>query len=109
MPVWKTFRHNGVAFPDPYVARGLSVTIKGVQVNLTPLAEEMAYNLAKKKDTPYVQDPVFVANFMKYFLEQLPPGNAGATFQDVDFSQLYRLLDQERLAKEAVSKEERKT
>ena len=61
---WKTLSHNGVNFPDLYQPEGLQVWVKGKQIELTPLAEEMAYNLAKKKDTPYVQDPVFTANFM---------------------------------------------
>ena len=73
MPVWKTFRHNGIAFPDPYVPRGLSIRVSGQVIKLSPLAEEMAYQFAKKKDTPYVQDPVFRANFMKYFVKELPP------------------------------------
>jgi len=67
MPVWRTLTHNGVAFPDPYLPRGLSVRVSGQEVKLSPLAEEMAYQFAKKKDTPYVLDAVFVANFMKYF------------------------------------------
>ena len=50
----------------------MTVTIRGETVALSPMAEEMAYNFAKKKDTPYVQDPVFVGNFMKYFRKELP-------------------------------------
>ncbi len=65
MPEWKTFRHNGIAFPPPYETKGLTIGVKGQTVTLSALGEEMAYNFAKKKDTPYVQDPVFVQNFMK--------------------------------------------
>jgi DNA topoisomerase I len=110
MPVWKTFRHNGIAFPDPYVQKGLSVRILGQEVKLPPLAEEMAYQFAKKKDTPYVKDPVFVANFMKYFVKQLPPpANKQTKFEDVDFSQFYRLVDQEKKDKEVMTKEAKKS
>jgi DNA topoisomerase I len=108
MPVWKTFRHNGIAFPDPYVPKGLSVRFMGQEVKLSPLAEEMAYQFAKKKDTPYVQDPVFRANFMKYFLKQLPPPANKAKFEEVDFSQFYRFVDNEKADKESMSKEEKK-
>ena len=57
MPVWKTFRHNGVAFPDPYVPRGLSVTIGRVPVSLTPLAEEMAYTSPRRRTRPMSRTP----------------------------------------------------
>ena len=60
----------------------------------------MAYQFAKKKDTPYVQDPVFRANFMKYFTKELPPPATKKTkFEDIDFSQFYRLVDQEKMQK----------
>ena len=68
----------------------------------------MAYNLAKKKDTPYVQDPVFVGNFMKYFAKELPTAFRSASFSEVDFSDFYGLVDAEKRAKEAQTKEEKK-
>ena len=108
MPVWKTFRHSGIAFPEPYVPKGMSVRFNGQEVKLSPLAEEMAYQFAKKKDTPYVQDPVFRQNFMKYFTEQLPPPANRAKFEEIDFSQLYRLVDKEKMDKEAMTKEAKK-
>lgn len=110
MPVWRTLTHNGVAFPDPYIPRGLSVRVSGQEVKLSPLAEEMAYQFAKKKDTPYVQDPVFVANFMKYFAKQLAPTvSKQAKFTDFDFSQFYRLADEEKRDKETMTKEAKKS
>ena len=110
MPVWKTFRHNGIAFPDPYVPKGLSIRVSGQEIRLSPLAEEMAYQFAKKKDTPYVQDPVFRTNFMKYFVKQLPPPVTKQTrFDDVDLSQLYRVVDEEKRDKEAMTKEAKKS
>jgi len=105
---WKTLSHNGVNFPDPYQPEGLKVRVKGVQVELSPLAEEMAYNFAKKKDTPYVQDHVFTANFMEDFVKQLPPAYRGAKFEDLDFSDFYRKADAEKAAKESMTKDERK-
>jgi len=110
MPVWRTLRHNGVAFPDVYLPMGLSIRVLGQEVKLSPLTEEMAYQFAKKKDTPYVQDPVFVANFMKYFVEQLPQTvSKQAKFQDFDFSQFYRIVDQEKKDKETMTKEAKRS
>jgi len=105
---WKTLSHNGVNFPDPYQPEGLHVSVKGTQVGLSPLAEEMAYNFAKKKDTPYVQDPVFAANFMRDFAGELPPWCKGIEYKDADFSELYRKVDAEKAAKESMTKDQRK-
>ncbi len=80
----------------------------GRPVKLSPLAEEMAYNLAKKKDTPYIKDPVFAANFMSDFVKQLPGWARSAKFEGVDFSELFQKVDREKAAKEAMSKEAKK-
>jgi DNA topoisomerase-1 len=105
---WKTLSHNGVNFPDPYKPQGLSMSVRRKGVSLSALAEEMAYMFAKKKDTPYVQDPVFVANFVADFVKELPPWCRDAKFADLDFSPLYSKVDREKAAKEAKSKEEKK-
>ena len=105
---WKTLSHNGVNFPDLYQPEGLHVSVSGRRVDLSPLAEEMAYNLAKKKDTPYVEDKVFTANFMGDFVKLLPPWCKGVGFSDVDFSELYRKVDVEKVAKERMTKEQKK-
>ena len=105
---WTSLSHSGVCFPDPYTPAGLSVKVRGRPFQLSPLAEEMALHLAKKKDTPYIQDPVFRSNFMGDFLLQLPEWARGASFEQVDFSELYRRVDSERAAKESMTKEEKK-
>ncbi|HYB45030.1 MAG TPA: DNA topoisomerase I, partial [Nitrososphaerales archaeon] len=105
---WTTLSHKGVCFPDEYQPDGLSVSVKGKPVRLSPLAEEMAYNLAKKKDTPYIQDEVFRDNFMGDFVRQLPPEFRKARYEDVDFSELFAKVDREKAAKEGMGKEEKK-
>ena len=105
---WKTLSHAGVNFPDPYVSQGLTIRVRGRDVPLSPLAEEMAYHLAKKKDTPYINDPAFVSNFMKDFAKQLPESCKGATFPDIDFSTFFRIADREKANKESLGKEEKK-
>jgi DNA topoisomerase-1 len=82
--------------------------VKGRQASLSPLAEEMAYTLAKKKDTPYIQDPVFRSNFMSDFVRQLPEWCKDAKYEDVDFSELFAKVDREKAAKEGMTKEEKK-
>jgi DNA topoisomerase I len=105
---WKTLSHNGVHFPPPYEPMGMSVRVSGKAADLSPLAEEMAYLFAKKKDTPYVQDPVFTSNFTNDFVRELPDWCRGAKYSDLDFSEFYRRVDQEKAAKESMSKEEKK-
>ena len=105
---WTTLSHSGVHFPPAYEPEGLAVAVRGRPLQLSPLAEEMAYQLAKKKDAPYVQDPVFTSNFMKDFLKQLPPWCAGTKFAEVDLSQFYSKVDREKAEKENASKEAKK-
>lgn len=105
---WKTLSHNGVNFPDPYQPEAISIRVRGRDLVLTPLAEEMAYAYAKKKDTPYVQDPVFRSNFMGDFVKELPDWCRGAKFEELDFSRLYQKVDAEKATKEGMSKEEKK-
>lgn len=105
---WTTLSHSGVSFPDVYSPSGLSVRVNGKPVALSSLAEEMAYHLAKKKNTPYIHDPVFVSNFMLDFARQLPSWSRNAKFSEVDFSDLFRLVDEEKVQREAMSKDEKK-
>ena len=74
---WTTLRHNGVAFPPPYEHRGLTVRIADETIPLEPDAEEMLIAWAKKKDTPYVLDPVFQDNFLADLKTALPERFAG--------------------------------
>ena len=106
---WKTLSHNGVAVPESYLPEGLSVKVRGREVSLPPLAEEMAYHLAKKKDTQYIKDPYFVTNFMKDFAGLLPDWCRGAKFEEVDFALFYEKVEREKKAKETMSKEMKKS
>jgi len=64
---WKTLQHNGILFPPAYEPQGIKIKIKGESVDLDLNQEEMIYQWAKKKDTPYVQDKVFQKNFTSDF------------------------------------------
>ncbi len=99
--------HNGVIVPEPPVAPGLSITVRGRRIALTPEQEEMALAWAKKKDTDYVKDPVFVENFMQDFSEALGI-EPRLELDEVDFSAYHDLVDAERQQRDAMSKEERK-
>jgi DNA topoisomerase-1 len=103
----KQLIHNGVVVPDPPLLLGLVLTIRGEPVRLTPKQEEMALAWAKKLGTPYVEDPVFVRNFMADFSEELGLDHA-LSVDDVDFDPAFRVVEAAREGRERMSKEERK-
>ena len=96
---WKELRHNGVAFPPTYEPKGLQINIRGETVRLSPDAEEMAYAWGKKRTTPYVQDPVFQANFLSDFVKVLPAKFGDAKYSEINFTPVYDYLSKEELLK----------
>jgi len=68
---WKTLQHNGILFPPDYEKQGIKIKINGDTVDLDVNQEEMIYQWAKKKDTPYAQDKVFQKNFTLDFAKTL--------------------------------------
>ncbi len=99
--------HNGIVVPDPPPYRGLTLIVRGERITLTPKQEEMALAWAKKQGTPYVEDPVFVENFLADFSAEMgihPP----LRLEEVDFSQPIAVVQAEKAAKERLTKEERK-
>ncbi len=94
---WKTLHHKGVCFPPRYERKGLALLIRGMHVPLSEFAEEMAWAWAKKKDTPYVKDPVFAANFLRDFLKEMPPELRNSRIEEIDFSEIVRLQEDEKL------------
>ena len=105
---WKTLQHNGILFPPAYEKQGIQIRIKGESIELNLEQEEMIYQWAKKKDTVYVQDKIFQKNFTVDFVKTLPSKFKNTTYEDIDFSQAYRLVDKEKDVKELMSKEEKK-
>lgn len=108
MPYWRTLYHNGVCFPAEYVPEGLSIRVRGKRVQLSPLAEEMAYHLAKKRDTQYFNDSVFRSNFMLDFKKVLPEWCSDVSFDEIDFTEVFAKVDREKLEKLSMSKEKKK-
>ena len=103
---WQTLRHNGIAFPPPYDYRGLMVKIKDRNLKLNPLQEEMLMAWAKKKDTPYILDPVFQKNFLGDLVKELPEDLREISFAEIDFRELNAIADREKTAN--LSEEEKK-
>jgi len=105
---WKTLQHNGILFPPAYEAQGIKIKIKGENIELDLNQEEMIYQWAKKKDTPYAQDKVFQKNFTVDFGKTLNSKFKKISFEDIDFSNAYKIVDKEKDLKEMMTKEEKK-
>ena len=112
---WKTLQHNGILFPPDFKSKGIKIKIKGENVALNLLQEEMVYQWAKKKDAPkpgatekYVEDPIFQKNFVSDFAKTFNEKFKNLEYSDVDFSQGYKLADKEKEEKELMTKEEKK-
>ncbi|MCV0366226.1 MAG: DNA topoisomerase I [Nitrosopumilus sp.] len=105
---WKTLQHNGILFPPEYEAQGITIKIKGENVPLDLNQEEMVYQWAKKKDTPYVQDKVFQKNFTADFAKTLDSKFKKISYEDIDFSNAYKVVDKEKDIREMMTKEEKK-
>jgi len=105
---WKTLQHNGILFPPAYEAQGIKIKIKGEQISLDTNQEEMVYQWAKKKDTPYAQDKVFQKNFTADFIRTLDSKFKKITYEDIDFSSAFKVVDKEKDLKEMMTKEEKK-
>ena len=106
---WKTLQHNGILFPPDFESKGVRIKIKGQETNLDLLQEEMIYQWAKKKDTPYAQDKVFQKNFVADFAKTFNGKYKNLELSDIDFSNPFKLVDKEKDAKELLTKEEKKS
>ncbi len=105
---WKTLKHNGILFPPAFESQGIKIKIKSESVPLNLEQEEMIYQWAKKKETPYVQDKIFQKNFTADFAKTLNSKFKNLQYSDIDFSQAYKLVDKEMDKKAMISKEEKK-
>lgn len=105
---WNTLQHNGIIFPPPFETKGITIKINGEKVDLNLDQEEMVYQWAKKKDTPYVQDKVFQKNFTADFVKTLPAKFKNKLYSDIDFSNAYQLVNKENDLKLTITKEEKK-
>ena len=105
---WKTLQHNGILFPPAYEKQGISIKINEDHISLDLEQEEMAYQWAKKKDTAYVQDKVFQKNFVTDFIKTLDSKFKNISYEDIDFSNAYKVVDKEKDLKEMMTKEEKK-
>jgi len=90
--------HNGIIVPQVSLPSHLELVVRGERATLNPRQTEMAMAWARKQGTPYVEDAVFVRNFMEDFSAAL----------NVDPPLTVDEVQAERRAKEQLTTEERK-
>ena len=112
---WKTLQHNGILFPPDFESKGIKIKIRGENVPLDLLQEEMVYQWSKKKDAPkpgvtekYIEDPIFQKNFVSDFSKAFNGKFKNLQYTDIDFSIPYKLVDKEKEEKELLTKEDKK-
>jgi len=102
----KQLIHNGVLIPR-YEPKGLRISVRGTDHELSQDQEEMALAWVKKLGTDYVKDKVFVTNFFGDFCDALN-SNEKFSQEDFDFSVVQSCIDQEKILKLTLSKREKK-
>jgi DNA topoisomerase-1 len=103
----ESFEHKGIIVLRPPEPHHFEIFVRSESIILNQLQEEMAVAWVRKLGTPYVEDSVFIENFMSDFskaLEVEPPLDP----DEVDFSSVIQFVEEERAAKEAMTKEEKK-
>ncbi|MDA4111572.1 MAG: DNA topoisomerase I [Thaumarchaeota archaeon] len=107
---WSKLSHFGVSFPEPYKSdpRTNILKIKGENIAMTQEQEEMAVAWAKKIGTPYVDDPVFQANFLSDFWRLFPEKYKDAKISDIVFPTLPEKVELTKEQKKAIAAERKK-
>ncbi|MHA2432742.1 MAG: hypothetical protein ACXADO_05885 [Candidatus Thorarchaeota archaeon] len=102
-----SLKHNGIIVLRPPPPHGFGIVVRDEHVVLDKHQEEMAVAWVRKFGTPHVEDPVFIKNFMNDFSKVLRV-KPTLELEEVDFSEIIAFVEEERAAKEAMTKEEKK-
>jgi len=132
----KSLKHNGIYVP-PYDLKGFNIKIQCQKITLTEKSEPMAVAWVRRTLSTTIAPPdlVFTKNFMREFLEQLNKENNGMKnlgvftdkylenldkrlsaqsnngnqqLYDIDFSEIKSFIIDEKLKREALTKEDKK-
>ncbi|MBN2228098.1 MAG: DNA topoisomerase I [Candidatus Thorarchaeota archaeon] len=103
----ESLAHNGILVLEPPPAKDLRIKTREKEIVLSQLQEEMATAWVRKLGTPYVEDPVFAENFMTDFSKALGIEPV-LKVEEIDFTEVIRVVEAERAVKENMSSEEKK-
>lgn len=104
---WDTLEHNGMVFPEAYVAHGVKLRYEGKEVDLNVEEEEVATYYAAMLETDHVKNETFNRNFFRDWTKVLKKSGKDKVIKDLskcDFLPIARHLESDRAKK----KEEKK-
>ena len=108
-PKWKTFKHNGVLFPDPYKPHKIPLIYNGEKIVLDPISEEYASIYAKFTGTEYIKNKSFNKNFFNDWKVYLKDGGFAkiTDLEKCNFNLIYNHLTKLKEQRLNTSKEEK--
>lgn len=108
-PKWKTFKHNGVMFPEPYKPHKIPLIYEDEKIVLDPISEEYATIYAKFTDTEYLKNKTFNKNFFNDWKIYLKKGGFSkiSELNKCNFKLIYDYLIKIKEEKLNISKEEK--
>jgi len=108
-PKWKTFKHNGVMFPEPYKPHKIPIIYEDEKIVLDPISEEYATIYAKFTDTEYIKNKTFTKNFFNDWKIYLKKGGFSkiSELNKCNFKLIYDYLIKIKEEKLNISKEEK--
>ncbi|MEM3872532.1 MAG: hypothetical protein QXE05_08230 [Nitrososphaeria archaeon] len=98
--------HHGVYVPE-YSPVGLNIKFNGKRILLDAEAEQMALAFVKKFNTPYINDEVFVNNFLEDFCKKVGIDKV-CKKEEIDWSEIEEYIEKEKKMKEKMSREEKR-
>ena len=108
-PKWKTFKHNGVLFPEPYKPHKIPIIYNGEKIVLDPISEEYASIYAKFTGTDYIKNKSFNKNFFNDWKVYLKKGGFSkiTDLEKCNFNLIYNYLTKLKEKRLDISKEEK--
>lgn len=104
---WKSLKHNGVYFPEPYESINVHLIHKNKKVLLNIEAEEYAYYYSKYLDSDYIKNSKFNKNFWKDWKKLIDKKLNIDKLSDCDFTLFRDYFEKQKLKNHNMSKEEK--
>lgn len=103
---WSSFKHNGPMLAPKYEPHEIPIKYNGIEVKLSPEAEEYATLYAKYIDTEYIKNKTFNKNFFKSW-KPLIKNTIIKSLDLCDFTDIHNYLLKQKENKMLMSKEEK--
>ena len=108
MTKWKTLQHNGILFPPAYESQGIKDKDqrRKSRSQFRPRRDDLP--MGKKERHPICPRQSFSKKLYSRFCKTLDSKFKKISYEDIDFSDVYKLVDKEKDLKEMMTKEEKR-